>query len=130
MFSRRKKLLEKKNEELFVRILTFFSESERYFTADMPMADIVTEDFDERNLVLSISSLELTMGVNITVEMIELGKLSGMTIGEFARAAARLPAVQNDLQIARFVQFADHVIESIMPEDSEGEWMEMPRPED
>jgi hypothetical protein len=130
MFKRRVKSSDKKHEELFIHILTFFSESERYFTADMPLADIVTENFDERNLVLSISSLELTMGVNITVEMIELGKLSGMTIGEFARAAARLPAVRDDLQIARFVQFADQVIESLMPEGSEGEWMEMPRPED
>ena len=130
MFKRRTESSDKKHEELFIQILTFFSESEKYFTTDMPLADVVTEDFDERKLVLSISSLELTLGVNITVEMIELGKLSGMTIGEFARASARLPAVRDDLQIARFVQFADSVIESLLPEDSEGEWMELPRSED
>lgn len=130
MFKRRKESSDKNYDELFIHILTFFSESERYFTADMPLADIVTEDFEERKLVLSISSLELTLGVNITVEMIELGKLSGMTVGEFARAAALLPAVRDDLHIARFVQFADSVIESLMPEDTEGEWMELPRPED
>lgn len=130
MFKRQKESSDKKHEELFICILTFFSESERYFTADMPLADIVTEDFDERKLVLSVSSYELTLGVNITTEMVELGKLSGMTVGEFAGAAARLPAVRDDLHIARFVQFADSVIESLLPEDSEGEWMERPRSEE
>ncbi len=130
MFERRKESSDKKLEELFIRILTFFSESERYFTADMRLADIVTESFDERKLVLSISSYELTLGVNISTQMVELGRLSGMTVGEFAFAAAHLPAVPDDLQIARFVQFADSVIESLLPEDSEGEWMELPRSEE
>jgi len=130
MLERRKELSDKNLVELFIRILTFFSESERYFTADMRLADIVTDDFDDRKLVLSISSYELTLGVNISTEMVDLGRLSGMTVGEFAVAAGHLPAVPDDLQIARFVQFADSVIESLLPEDSEGEWMELPRSEE
>lgn len=90
-------------EDLFVRILTFFSGSTRYFTADTPLADVVTEEFEERSLWLSMAALELTIGVDISEEMVNLGRLSGMTVGEFAAAADRLPKVNDYLQIARFV---------------------------
>ncbi|MFH1039164.1 MAG: hypothetical protein V1789_10920 [PVC group bacterium] len=117
-------------EDLFISILTFFSGSERYFTADTPMADVETKEFDERKLWLSLTSYELTLGVDITKEMVDLGKLSGMTIGEFARAAAKLPKVRDSLQIARFVQSVDEVIESFAPEKGEEEWLNLPEPEE
>lgn len=130
MFKKHNKLSDKSVEELFIRILTFFSEGDRYITPDMRLTDIVNDSLDERKFVLSISSLELTLGVDITREMVELARLSGMTVREFAKAVTSLPVARDDLQIARFVQFADSVIESLMPEDTEGEWMELPRSED
>ncbi|MFH1037152.1 MAG: hypothetical protein V1789_00595 [PVC group bacterium] len=62
--------------------------------------------------------------------MVDLGKLSGMTVGEFARASAKLPKVRDCLQIARFVQFEDEAIEALTPEDGQEEWMNLPNPEE
>lgn len=90
-------------EDLFVRILTFFSGSKRYFTADTPLGDVVNDEFEERNLWLAVTALELTVGVDIPEEMVNLGRLSARTVGEFAASAANLPKVNDYLYIARFV---------------------------
>lgn len=90
-------------EELYIRILTFFSDSERYFTPDMPLAEVVNEKFEDEQFTLANISFELILGVDITSEMIDLARIGGMTVGEFARAVAGLPPVRDCLHIARFV---------------------------
>ena len=45
--------------ELFIKILTFCSGSERYFTPDMLLGDIINGDFDDfewLNAILALSS--------------------------------------------------------------------------
>lgn len=105
-------------KDLLIRILTLFSGSQRYFTEDMLIDDAVNEDFDEYQFGMALGAFELTLGVDIPVEMTELAKLSGMTVGEFARAAARLPKTGDCLQIARFVLLTGYTIRELAPDDS------------
>lgn len=105
-------------EDLFVRFLTYFSGSSRYFTVDMAMADVVTSEFLERDLWLAVCAFEISIGVDVPQEMLDLGKLS-MTIGEFAQAVTKLPKENDELQIARFIRALVAAMES--PDQDEDE---------
>lgn len=105
-------------EELFIRILTFFSGGARYFTTDMAMADVVNSEFPEKDLWFSVCALEISLGVTVPGEMLDLGQIS-MTLGEFSRAVAKLPPENDPLQIARFIRAFVEAVESANPEEEE-----------
>lgn len=104
-------------EDIYIRILTFFSGSERYVTEDMPLADVTNDNFEEAKFQAANIAFELTLSVDITGEMIDLARISGMTVGEFARAVARLPKIRDCLQIARFVGYASEAIVAVNADD-------------
>ena len=123
MTERQNESREKKNEELFIRILTFFSGGERYFTPDMDLNDVITEEFDEGVFILSILALQISLDVDIPDEYLEMAMMTGGTISEFIQGLEKLPKTQDDLFPARVMKLVaetyDKIVDNILEEIEE-----------
>ncbi len=108
-------------EDLLIQILMLFTNGERYFTPDTPLASIQNDRMSEESFSLIVLALELTLKVDIPEELVELSKISGTTIGEFARTASRLPMNRDSLQVARFVSYVNDQVNSPEEESEPGE---------
>ena len=115
--------LDRNNEELFIRILTFFSGGERYFTPDMNLNDVITEEFDEGVFILSILALQISLDVDIPDEYLEMAMMTGGTISEFIQGLGKLPKTQDDLFPARVMKLVaetyDKIVDNILEEIEE-----------
>ena len=105
---------EKKNEELFIRILTFFSGGERYFTPDMDLNDVITEEFDEGVFILSILALQISLDVDIPDEYLEMARMTGGTISEFIHGLEKMPRTQDDLFPARVIKLVAEIYDQLV----------------
>ena len=105
---------EKKNEELFIRILTFFSGGERYFTPDMDLNDVITEEFDEGVFILSILALQISLDVDIPDEYLEMARMTGGTISEFIQGLEKMPRTQDDLFPARVIKLVAEIYDQLV----------------
>ena len=114
MTERQNESREKKNEELFIRILTFFSGGERYFTPEMELKDVITEEFDEGVFILSILALEISLDVDIPDEYLEMAMMTGGTISEFIHGLEKMPRTQDDLFPARVISLVGQGYEMVM----------------
>ena len=114
MTERQNESQEKKNEELFIRILTFFSGGERYFTPDMDLNYVITEEFDECTFLQALMAMEISLDVNIPDEYQEMSMMTGMTISEFIQGLEKLPKTQDDLFPARVIKLVTETYEKIV----------------
>ena len=105
---------EKKNEELFIRILTFFSGGERYFTPDMDLNDVITEEFDEWILLEALLALEISLDVDIPDEYLEMARMTGGTISEFIHGLEKLPKTNDDLFPARVIKLVSETYDTMV----------------
>ena len=100
--------------EVFIKILSFFSNGARYFTPEMKLTDLENEQFDEWAFLQSILALQIHLDADIPGEYIDLAKLSGTTVGEFVEGARRLPRTNDDLFPSRIIRMIGDNYEMFM----------------